>query len=136
MPLVTKDGFQHLPEAAYITAEQLSETDEPWLAVEVAGDVDVFTLVPHFEKITLIAVTFPSFADGRGFSVARHLRRLGYDGELRARGHVIADQYAHALACGFDGVEIDDALAGRQPFEQWQNAESKVLPPYRAKMAG
>ena len=49
------------------------------------------------------------------------------------RGHVVADQYAHALACGFDGVEIDDALAARQPFEQWQAAASKVLPPYRAK---
>lgn len=136
MPLVTKDGFQHLPEAAYITVDQLSETDEPWLAVEVEGNVDVFALVPHFEKISLIAVQFPSFADGRGFSIARHLKRLGYDGELRARGHIIADQYAHALACGFDGVEISDEIAARQPYEQWKAAEEKVLPPYRAKMAG
>lgn len=136
MPLVTKDGFQHLPEAAYISAEQLSETDEPWLAVEISGDADLSELTAHFEKITLIAVSFPSFADGRGFSIARHLRRLGYDGELRARGHVIADQYAHALACGFDGVEIDDALAARQPFEQWQAAAQKTLPPYRLKIAG
>lgn len=135
MPLVTKDGFQHLPEAAYITPEQLNETDEPWLAVDAPNDIDPKTLVPHFEKITLIAIQFPSFADGRGFSLARHLRRLGYDGELRARGHVIADQYAHALACGFDGVEIDEALAARQPIEQWHEATRKVLPPYRMKQA-
>jgi len=136
MPLVTKEGFEHLPEAAYITPEQLNETDEPWLAVEIPNDTTLSTLVPHFEKITLIAVQFPSFSDGRGFSVARHLRRLGYDGELRARGHIIADQYQHALACGFDGVEIDEDLAERQPFEQWQSASKKVLPPYRMKMAG
>ncbi len=136
MPLVTKDGFQHLPEAAYITVDQLTETDEPWLAVEVAGDVDVSAIAPHFEKISLIAVQFPSFADGRGFSIARHLKRLGFDGELRARGHIIADQYAHALACGFDGVEINDEVAERQPFDQWQDAANKVLPPYRQKMAG
>jgi len=83
----------------------------------------------------LISIDFPSFADGRGFSIAQRLRRLGFDGELRARGHVIADQYPHALACGFNTVEIDDTMAERQPYEQWQAATKKVLPPYRLKAA-
>lgn len=135
MPLVTKDGFETLPEVDYIAPDQLPEADEPLLAVKIPNDTPLSELVPHFEKITLIVVQFPSFADGRGFSVARHLRRLGYDGELRARGHIIADQYPHALACGFDGVEIDDALASRQPFEQWQRAAKNVLPSYRVKVA-
>ena len=136
MPLVTKEGFEPVPEAAYITPEQLAEANEPLLAVEIPNDVDLSTLVPHFEKITLLAVQFPSFADGRGFSVGRHLRRLGFDGELRARGHLIADQYPHALACGFDAVEIDEEMAQRQPFEQWERAARNVLPPYRIKVAG
>lgn len=135
MPLVTQDGFENVPETNYITPEQLTEANEPLLAVEIPNDAQLSDLVPHFEKITLIAVQFPSFADGRGFSVARHLRRLGYDGELRALGHVIADQYPHALACGFDGVEIDEAMAERQPFEQWERAARNVLPPYRVKVA-
>ena len=67
----------------------------------------------------MIRVDFPSFADGRGFTIARVLRLMGYDGRLRARGHVIADQYAMARRSGFDEVEIDDDLAARQPEDQW-----------------
>ena len=40
-------------------------------------------------------------------------------GRLRARGHVLADQYAMARRAGFDEVEIDAALAARQPEAQW-----------------
>ena len=45
---------------------------------------------------------------------------LGYTGELRALGPVIAEQYAMARRVGFDAVEIPDALAARQPESQWQ----------------
>ena len=62
---------------------------------------------------------FPSSADGRGFTLARQLRAMGYQGRLRAKGHVLADQYAMARRSGFDEVEIDDALAARQPQDQW-----------------
>ena len=67
----------------------------------------------------LIRVDFPSFADGRGFTIAKRLRMRGYQGRLRARGHVIADQYAMARRAGFDEVEIDAQLAARQPQTQW-----------------
>ncbi|MYK32356.1 MAG: DUF934 domain-containing protein, partial [Boseongicola sp. SB0670_bin_30] len=69
--------------------------------------------------IDLIRVNFPEFADGRGFTIARVLRLMGYSGRIRAVGHVIADQYAMARRAGFDEVEIDDELAARQPEEQW-----------------
>lgn len=67
----------------------------------------------------MIRIDFPSFADGRGFTLASLLRAAGFTGRLRARGHVIADQYAMARRSGFDEVEIDDALAARQPQNQW-----------------
>lgn len=67
----------------------------------------------------MIRIDFPSFADGRGFTLAAMLRRAGFKGRLRAKGHVLADQYAMARRSGFDEVEIDDALAARQPEEQW-----------------
>ncbi len=67
----------------------------------------------------LVRIRFPSFADGRGFTLARLLRLRGYAGRLRAAGHVIADQYAMARRAGFDEVEIDAALAARQPEGQW-----------------
>ncbi|WP_413855838.1 DUF934 domain-containing protein, partial [Albidovulum sp.] len=72
-----------------------------------------------FEGVEMIAVGFPAFSDGRGFTLARHLRNRGFGGRLRAKGHVIADQYAMARRAGFDEVEIPDDLAARQPQEQW-----------------
>lgn len=44
---------------------------------------------------------------------------MGYKGQLRARGHILADQYAMARRVGFDEVEISDELAERQPASQW-----------------
>ena len=73
-------------------------------------------------RLALIAIAFTGFADGRGFSLARLLRRAGFTGELRASGRLIADQYAHALGCGFDTVEIPDDIAARQDVAQWQAA--------------
>ncbi len=69
--------------------------------------------------LEMIRIDFPSFADGRGFTIARALRLRGYTGRLRAHGHVIADQYAMARRAGFDEVEVTDDIAARQPAEQW-----------------
>ena len=66
----------------------------------------------------MIRIDFPSFADGRGFTLARLIRLLGFTGRLRAKGHVIADQYAMARRSGFDEIEISSELASRQSEEQ------------------
>lgn len=89
-------------------------------AVDLAHTDDPTALEPVLGQLTLIRVTFPAFSDGRGFTIARRLRMLGYKGELRAFGPVIAEQYAMARRVGFDAVEIPDALAARQPESQWQ----------------
>jgi uncharacterized protein (DUF934 family) len=92
---------------------------------EAANDVDALDVpsdaAPEDIPLTpqAIRVDFPSAADGRGFTIARLLRLRGYTGRLRARGHVIADQYAMARRSGFDEVEIPDDLAARQPEDQW-----------------
>lgn len=75
--------------------------------------------VPLTPALKMIRVDFPSSADGRGFTIARALRLRGFTGRLRARGHVLADQYAMARRSGFDEVEIDEDLAARQPEPQW-----------------
>jgi len=67
----------------------------------------------------MIRIAFASFADGRGFTVARTLRLMGYSGRLRAGPGLISDQYAMARRAGFDEVEIPEALAGRQPERHW-----------------
>ena len=89
-------------------------------AVDLPADADAAALAPHLDRLALIRVGFASFADGRGFTLAATLRRMGYAGRLRAAGHVIADQYAMARRSGFDEVEISADLAARQPEHQWR----------------
>ena len=104
-------------------------------AIDLASDSDAHavTLTP---ALGMIRVDFPSFADGRGFSIARILRLRGYTGRLRARGHVLADQYAMARRSGFDEVEIDDALAARQPQDQWLARADWQAHDYQSRLRG
>lgn len=122
MNVIVKDnGFQRDDWTAdFITPDQLAANDDgAHVAVDLAPDTNIAVVADHLDRIAMIRIDFPSFADGRGFSHARNLRLAGYRGRLRAKGHVIADQYAMARRSGFDEVEIDDALALRQPEDQW-----------------
>ncbi|MCB2124097.1 MAG: DUF934 domain-containing protein [Rhodobacteraceae bacterium] len=96
-----------------------AEDFEGSAVIEIASNTGIDALPASFEGVEMIAVGFPAFSDGRGFTLARHLRNRGFGGRLRAKGHVIADQYAMARRAGFDEVEIPDDLAARQPQEQW-----------------
>ena len=67
---------------------------------DVAADVSRFAL---------IAVNFPKFVDGRGYSTASLLRqRYGYTGELRAVGDVLHDQLFYMRRVGFDSFALKD----------------------------
>ncbi|MDM8347921.1 DUF934 domain-containing protein [Pseudomonas sp. sp1636] len=82
------------------------------LLLQVGDEPEV--LQPWFASLPLIAIDFPSFRDGRGYSQAYLLRtRLGWRGELRAVGDVLRDQLAHMRQCGFDAfaVRADKSLA-------------------------
>ena len=92
------------------------------IGIDLSNDVHPRELFAWQDRIDLIAIAFPRFSDGRGFSLGRMLREQGYRGTLRASGWIIPDQFAFALHCGFDEVEIDDARAVRQPIEQWLDA--------------
>ncbi|MEO9787281.1 MAG: DUF934 domain-containing protein, partial [Aurantimonas coralicida] len=72
-----------------------------------------------------------AFSDGRGFSLAKRLRRAGFEGTLRASGPLIADQFADALACGFDEVELPETMANRQPVQQWMEAKDTMSRHYQ-----
>ncbi len=115
--LVTDAGFSPAtPESFVPLADITTHTG----ALDLANTDDPAALSAHFGNIGLIRITFPAFNDGRGFTLARRLRVLGYTGRLRAHGHVIADQYTMARRSGFDEVEISADLAARQPADQWQ----------------
>ncbi|NWN90512.1 DUF934 domain-containing protein [Marinobacter adhaerens] len=73
----------------------LDSHDEPGILAQYAND------------LPLIAVNFPRFSDGRGYSIARLLReRFGYRNELRAIGDVLLDQLQFMKRCGFDSYEL------------------------------
>ena len=101
---------------------------------EIAPDTHPEDLPADFAGIGLIRIAFPSFSDGRGFTLARSLRGAGYAGRLRAAGHVISDQYALARRSGFDEVEISEELAERQPADQWQARADWRSHDYRSRL--
>lgn len=102
--------------------------------LQLASDANLNEV--SLDGVELVRVEFPSFADGRGFTLARQLRLKGYEGRLRAFGHVLADQYAMARRSGFDEVEISDELAARQPEDQWLARANWKAHSYQARLRG
>ncbi|MBV2360654.1 DUF934 domain-containing protein [Thalassococcus sp. CAU 1522] len=102
--------------------------------IDLSPDTDPASLTAAGDA--LIRIDFPSFADGRGFTLARLLRASGFSGRLRARGHVIADQYAMARRSGFDEVEISEELAARQPEDQWLDRANWRAHDYQTRLRG
>ncbi len=71
------------------------------------NDRDLDELVPHLDRLAVVALIFPKFQDGRAYSQARLLReRFAYRGELRATGQVLRDQFVFMLRAGFDAFEV------------------------------
>nr|WP_309502297.1 DUF934 domain-containing protein [uncultured Roseovarius sp.] len=114
----------------------LDEATETTGVLDVPADADLETLLDKIPNLRMVRVDFPSAADGRGFTLARQLRLHGYTGRLRARGHVIADQYAMARRVGFDEIEIAPDLAARQPQDQWQFRANWRAHDYQARIRG
>jgi uncharacterized protein (DUF934 family) len=111
------------------------------LGLWFASDELAQTARDDLGKFAVIAVDFPKFTDGRGYSIAFNLRkRLGYTGELRAIGDVLRDQLFQMHRCGFDAYatrqdrSIHDALKGLTVFsETYQASSDQPLPLFRRK---
>ena len=104
-----------------------------------APDELAHTVKDDLDRFAVIAIDFPKFTDGRGYSIAYNLRRrLGYTGELRAIGDVLRDQLFQMQRCGFDAYatrqdrDIHDALKGLSVFsETYQASVDQPLPLFR-----
>lgn len=108
--------------AAVTVDAALDQTNATAVRIEPGDDARL--LLPFLDRLALVEVNFPSFADGRGYSAARTLREAGYTGELRAVGDVLIDQLSHMRRCGFDSFapdnRLDEADAARA-FATWDN---------------
>jgi uncharacterized protein (DUF934 family) len=128
--IVTDAGFSPASQREVVALEDLIDQT----AVDLSNTDDPAALAGHLDRLTLIRVAFPAFNDGRAFTVARRLREMGYTGQLLALGPVIADQYAMLRRVGFDGAEIPEDLAQRQPAEQWQFRADWQAHHYQARL--
>jgi len=126
MPLVkggkiTADTFASvaddaaLPEGGDVLVSAARFLQDPDSVLQRAGKAgviwpnnrDVDDLVPHLQRLAVVALAFPSFRDGRAYSQARLLReRFHYRGELRATGQVLRDQFVFMLRAGFDAFDV------------------------------
>lgn len=109
------------------------------IGVWFASDERPEDLAEDVHRFSVIAVDFPKFSDGRGYSIAYNLRsRLAYSGELRAIGDVLRDQLFYMQRVGFDTFEprsdrdINDALKGFDDFsEVYQTSVDQKQPLFR-----
>ena len=89
-------------------AEQLSNHSGS-IGVWLEGHAEIEQIIEPLLNLPLIAINFPKFADGRGFSAARLIReRYNYSGELRAIGGFIRDQLYLLKRCGFNAFQFSD----------------------------
>ncbi|UZE97888.1 DUF934 domain-containing protein [Alkalimarinus alittae] len=98
-------------------------------------------IASDLDSIPVVAINFPKFADGRGYSYARLLReRFNYKGEIRAVGDVLQDQLFYMKRCGFNAFavradrDIEVALTGLNVFSNsYQAACDRNTPLFRRR---
>lgn len=79
------------------------------VGVVIGPDNDVDQLAPLLPHLALVAVTFPKFRDGRGFTQIRTLREHhGFTGEIRVVGHPLPDQFLGLVRCGASSVLLPE----------------------------
>lgn len=143
--LVPDDNAQ-IPDGAVIVPlsvwrerkEELAHRDE--LGIWLDSDESPREIADSIEQFQLIAINFPAFADGRGFTYARELReQLNFNGELRAIGSFMRDQLYYLQRCGFnafclEGTDIEAAISSLKDFSNnYQAATDQPAPLFRRR---
>jgi uncharacterized protein (DUF934 family) len=113
MPRLIRDGqiINDDWQGTLLSLDELNTLADPGdapLGLQLEADQPPSAIEMELSLLGLIAINFPVFMDGRGFSSARELRELGYQGEIRANGNFIRDQLHYLMRCGFNSFEFDD----------------------------
>ena len=152
MPRLIKDGTivdsdwlpanpERLTPGHILSLDQWLELDDKaGSAVQLEPGDGATPLLDHVDAIDLVAINFPVFTDGRGFSYGRELREQGFKGELRAVGAFIRDQVDYLQRCGFNAFQLADedqlesAMDGLTPFsEHYQAYVRQPVPLFRRR---
>ena len=141
-----QDGFAPvaddaaLPDGAVLVSlarfqkdrDTLLERNTP-IGVKLQSHENPEILGADVNRLSLIALEFPKFRDGRAFSWARILRtRLGFTGEIRAVGDFLFDQVNYQHRVGFDAWEVPDHFT----LEMFQKALSEMTDVYQPSADG
>jgi uncharacterized protein (DUF934 family) len=144
------ESLKRLPEGAIIVPlpywkshrDSLLARHQPlgvWLeAGDEPGDI-----AADLEHFSIVAVNFPKWGDGRGYSTATLLRRrYRYRGELRAFGDLGRDHVFMLARVGFDSMRLAErhdphaALAAFHDFSlRYQGATDDPVPLFRKRGA-
>ena len=152
MPEIIRNGRVELDDwdgAALLTLAQWKEqrgappATGSRIGIRLEPADDPAELAPDIHRIQLVAINFPKFADGRGYSSAALLRtRYGYRGELRAVGDVGRDQLFYLKRCGFDAFALAPhrdphaALASLADFSlRYQGSVDDPVPLFQRRLA-
>jgi uncharacterized protein (DUF934 family) len=136
-----EDGFVHvadedaLPEgdvilslARFQAEGELLLSNSRRVGVRIEPDQEVEALAYDLPRLSVVALAFPKFGDGRAYSYASLLReRFKYQGEVRAVGDVLREQAGFMVRCGFDAFEPAD---GSTP-EVWERAAHRFRHSYQ-----
>src|SRR5262245_66502475 len=145
LPEVPAQGDVIVPLALWLARRDdlLSRAEAGTLGVWLDSNEGPEAIADDLQRFAVIAVNFPKFGDGRGYSIARLLReRYGYKGELRAIGDVLHDFVYFMKQCGFDAFalrddqDVSEALAAFDTFsESYQTTVLRPVPLFRRRLA-
>lgn len=130
-----------VPLARYVAERDVLRARSGKVGVRLAADEEAQKIALYVDELPLVAIEFPTFKDGRGYTTARLLRdRYGFKGEIRAVGDVLRDQLRAMKRCGFDawelkaGKDIQGALQAFGEFSvTYQGAVDDPRPLFRRR---
>lgn len=140
---LVRDHWRLYTQAAPDYTEQcivpLDALTEDTKGVWLESDVEIELIIDVLLPLECVAIDFPTFADGRGLTMAKLLReRYRYKGEIRAVGNVLPDWTPFMLRSGFDAFVLADQKAARTAIacmetisENYQSSVAEPLPKFR-----
>lgn len=103
------------------------------VGVRLESHEEVEALAYDLPQLSVVALAFPKFGDGRAYSYARLLReRFGFKGEVRAVGDVLREQAGYMVRCGFDAFEPADGST----VDAWERATQRYRHVYQRSVDG
>lgn len=145
LPEAPAQGDVIVPLALWLARrdELLARAEAGTLGIWLDASEGPEAVADDVRRFALIAVNFPKFGDGRGYSIARLLReRYGYKAELRAIGDVLHDHLHFMKQCGFDAFvlredqDAQEALTALDTFSDgYQTSALRPVPLFRRRLA-